>query len=104
VTTLLSVLAIAALAIGGTWLFGSFVLRWGGAIFAVLFLVAIATNGDPILLWGLVPAIVLWLIGHRLYEARHGHHKSRLAMAVLDRLSDLTMRVRELLSSRARSS
>lgn len=78
-TAILSTGAILVLLALVVWMFGSFVLRWGGALLGLASLVALAVDGDPIMLWLLIPAAGCWVAGHWLYERRHGGYKSMLA-------------------------
>ncbi len=86
-TSVLSTGAIIALVALAAWMLGSFVLRWGGAFLGLMSLAALATDGDPIVLWVLIPAALCWIVGHWLYERRHGGYKSMLAATLLDRLA-----------------
>jgi hypothetical protein len=47
-------------------------------------LLALAIDGDPIVLWLIVPALVAWLVGHWLFQRRHGYYKSQLVEAIAD--------------------
>ena len=86
-TAVLSTGAIAVLLALAAWMFGSFVLRWGGAFLGLMSLIGLATNGDPLMFWGLIPAAICWVAGHWLYERRHGGYKSMLAAELLERLA-----------------
>jgi hypothetical protein len=86
-TSVLSTGAIVALIALAGWMFGSFVLRWGGAFLGLGALAALASDGDPIMLWLLIPAALCWIAGHWLFERRHGGYKSMLAATLLERLA-----------------
>jgi hypothetical protein len=87
VTSVLSTGAIVALVALAAWMLGSFVLRWGGAFLGLMSLVGLATNGDPLMFWRLIPAAIFWVAGHWLYARRHGVYKSMLAATLLERLA-----------------
>lgn len=86
-STVLSTGAIIALIALAAWMLGSFAMRWGGAFLGLMSLVGLATNGDPLMFWGLIPAAIFWVVGHWLYERRHGGYKSILAATLLERLA-----------------
>ena len=85
-TSVLSTLAVVALIVGAAWMFGSFVLRWGGALLALGSLATLASTGNAIQFWLLIPAAAMWLVGHWLYSKRHGYYKSRTVEAIADRV------------------
>lgn len=86
-STVLSTGAIVALVALAGWMLGSFVLRWGAAFLGLMSLATLASDGDPIVLWVLIPAALCWIAGHWLYERRHGAYKSMLAATLLERLA-----------------
>ncbi len=86
--SVLSIIAICICAAGAFWIFGSFVLRWGGASLVLMSLVSLAVDGDPIVLWLTVPAVVAWVVGHWLFSRRHGYYKSQLVETIADYAPD----------------
>ncbi len=86
-TSVLSTGAIVALIALAGWMFASFVLRWPGAFLGLGSLAALASDGDPIVLWLLVPAALCWVAGHWLFERRHGAYRSMLAALLLELLA-----------------
>ncbi len=86
--SVLSIIATCIFAAGAFWIFGSFVLRWGGAALVVMSLLALAIDGDPIMFWGIIPGFVAWIVGHWLFSRRHGYYKSQLVETIADYAPD----------------
>lgn len=86
--SVLSIIAVCILALIAFWLFGSFVLRWGGGALLLLPLLALAAGGagGTMMLWLIVPASVAWVAGHWLFSRRHGYYKSQLVEVIADRV------------------
>jgi hypothetical protein len=78
VTGLLSVLAIGFFAVVALLMFGSWALRWAGGGSALVALVALAVGAGPLMLWLLIPALVVWVLGHWPHYLQHGYYKSAL--------------------------
>ncbi len=73
-----SLIALSLVGIWLFWMFGSWLLRWGGGILIALSLASI-TSGETLgILWVTVPAFLLWVLGHWLYVLRHGYYRSDL--------------------------
>jgi|GEM_PF-735960 len=77
-----TVIAIAALAIIGFWLFGGLVLRVAGIVFVFAGLITLITSANPVALLMVVIGFVMWLAGHWHFAVRHHEYKSPLAQRV----------------------
>lgn len=79
---LLSLAACGLIAALAVWLFGGFVLRAGGALFAVGGLLATASTGSLATTAAAILGAVAWLAGQWLYGLRHHYYRSPLARRV----------------------
>lgn len=79
---------LAGLLLAGVlfWALGGFVLRVAGLVIALAGVAAMAAGGGLVMLWAVLPAALMWLIGHWLFAARHGYIKSTLADMAFERL------------------
>jgi hypothetical protein len=87
-----SAIGVAILVVVGTWLFGSLLARWAGALLVVAGSVGLASTGNSSGLFLVALGALLWLLGHLLYRVRRGIWKSalveRLCLAVLPQHSE----------------
>ncbi|SUD49525.1 Uncharacterised protein [Nocardia otitidiscaviarum] len=84
VSQIVGVAALVALVALVSWLIGSAVARWVGALLVLDSLVSLAAAllfpGRLVVALGYLGAgLALWLCGHRLYLAKYGRWRSALA-------------------------
>jgi hypothetical protein len=78
-TAMLSLLALAVLVALGIWLFGGALLRTGGALLAVGWLVGTAATGSFAMAALGLAGVLAWFAGHWLFAVRHHYFRSPLA-------------------------
>lgn len=83
-TGLLSILASVLLAALAAWLLAGVVLRFGGALLAVVGLLLTASTGSPSAALLAVLGAVAWLGGHWLFAVRNHYYASPLARRVFN--------------------
>jgi hypothetical protein len=81
---LLSLIATGVLIALGLWLFGSAVLRLGGAVLAVGGLFSTAVTGSLAMALAAVFGVLAWLAGHWLFALRYHYFRSPLARRVFN--------------------
>ena len=81
---LLSLLATGVLIALGLWLFGSAVLRLGGAVLAVGGLLSAAATGSLAMALTTILGVLAWLAGHWLFALRYHYFRSPLARRVFN--------------------
>jgi|GEM_PF-2761040 len=87
ISVLVGLLAVVGLLVLLAWLVGSVLARAVGALLVIDSLLSLVTGivAPGRLLGGLAALAVglpLWLLGHRLYLAKHGRYRSHLAARV----------------------